>query len=74
MKWLLAATAMVPEIHMNGNHGFTLWFKATISRQSTNYQEKKKVQMEHHTHTHIHTEKEKEERNLRIILDTQVEK
>lgn len=61
MKWLLAARAMVPEIHMNGNQGFTLWFKSTISRQSRNYQEKK-VQMGHHTHTHTHTEKEKEER------------
>lgn len=74
MKWLLAARAMVPEIHTNGNHGFTLWFKATISRQRTNYQGKKKYKWNIiHTHTHIHTEKEKEE-NLRIILDTQVEK
>ena len=54
MKWLLAARAMVPEIHMNGNQGFTLWFKSTISRQSRNYQVKN-VQMGHHTHTHTHT-------------------
>lgn len=72
MKWLLAATAMVPEIHMNGNHGFTLWFKATISRQSTNYQEEKSTNGTSYTHTHTHRKRKR--RNLRIMLDTQVEK
>lgn len=55
MKWLLAARAMVPEIHMNGNQGFTLWFRSTVSRQSRNYQEKKKCKWNIiHTHTHTH--------------------
>ena len=63
MKWLLAATAMVPEIHMNGNHGFTLWFKATISRQSTNYQEKKKYKW-NIIHTHTYTQKKKKKKEI----------
>lgn len=64
MKWLLAARAMVPEIHMNGNQGFTLWFRSTVSRQSRNYQEKKKVQMEHHTHTYTHTWKKEKKKEI----------
>lgn len=55
MKWLLAERAVVPEIHMNGNQGFTLWFRSTISRQSRNYQEKKSANGTSYTHTRTRT-------------------
>ena len=67
MKWLLAARWAVPESRMDGNKGFTLWFKSTISSWGRNCQKKVQIRPSHtHTHTHTHNGKEKRGRRKKL--------